>query len=167
MNMFIPDMYKKDIFSINYEKLKTKSIKVLLFDFDNTLIEKGNYEIKEKTIDLFNKVKKSFDVYIVSNSIHGSKLKKICNKLNTPYIKGSKKPFKRGFKKLKLEVKPEQIAMIGDQVMTDVLGSKRMNYFSVLVDPINHDELLFTKLNRVIENMILKKNKMKRGSYYD
>ena len=167
MNMFIPDMYKKDVFSINYEELKAKGIKVLLFDFDNTLIEKGNYDIKDKTIKLFENLKKTFKVYIVSNSIHGRKLRKICDELNTSYIKGSIKPFKRGFKKLDLKVKPEQIAMIGDQVLTDVLGSKRMNYFSVLIDPINYDEWLLTRLNRVVENIIMKKNKMKRGSYYD
>ncbi len=166
--MFIPDMYKKDIFSINYNKLKTKGIKVLLFDFDNTLIEKGNYEIKKETVELFKKIKKNFNIYVVSNSIHKSKLRKICDKLEVPYIKGSIKPFKRGFKKLKLGgIKTSETAMIGDQVLTDVLGSKRMNYFSILIDPINYDEWLLTRLNRVVENIIMKKNKMKRGSYYD
>lgn len=168
MNIFIPDMYKKDIFSIDYNKLKSQGIKVLLFDFDNTLIEKGNYEIKKETVELFRKIKKNFNIYVVSNSIHASKLRKVCEKLEVAYIKGSGKPFKIGFKKLKLNnVKTSEIAVIGDQVLTDVLGSHRMNYFSILIDPINYDELLFTKLNRVIEKIILKKNNIKRGRYYD
>ncbi|MBQ6546731.1 MAG: YqeG family HAD IIIA-type phosphatase [Bacilli bacterium] len=168
MSMFIPDMYKKNIFSINYKKLKEKGIKVLIFDFDNTLIEKGNYIVNDKTIKLFKDIKKSFNIYIVSNSIHESKLRKVCEKLAVPYIKGSSKPFKRGFKKLNLkDIKDRQIAMIGDQVLTDVLGSKRMNYFSILVDPINNDEWIATRFNRVIENIILKENKIKRGRYYD
>ena len=168
MSMFIPDMYKKDIFSINYKKLKEKGIKVLIFDFDNTLIEKGNYIVNDKTVKLFKDIKKNFNIYIVSNSIHESKLRKVCEKLTVPYIKGSSKPFKRGFKKLNLkDIKDRQIAMIGDQVLTDVLGSKRMNYFSILVDPINNDEWIATRFNRVIENIILKENKIKRGRYYD
>ena len=168
MNNFIPDMYKKNIFSIDYKKLKKNGIKVLLYDFDNTLIEKGNYLIDEKTVKLFKSLKKQFNIYIVSNSIHVSKLRKISEKLNVPYIKDSRKPFKKGFKKLKLSgIKPKQIAMIGDQVMTDVLGSNRMDYFSILIDPINNDEWILTRLNRVIENVVLKKNNIKRGSYYD
>ena len=168
MNKFIPDMYKKNIYLIDYKKLKKIGIKVLLFDFDNTLIEKGNYLIDDKTTKLFKELKKQFNIYIVSNSLNKSKLKKISGILNVPYIKDSRKPFKKGFKKLKLkDIKPEQIAMIGDQVITDVLGSNRMRYFSILIDPINNDEWLLTRINRIIENIILKKNKTKRGSYYD
>lgn len=168
MNRFIPDMYKKDIYSIDYKKLKKMGIKVLVFDFDNTLIEKGNYQISNKTIELFKSIRKDFDVYIVSNSIHTSKLNKICNSLNTPYIKDSRKPFKKGFKKLNLSnVKSKEIAMIGDQIITDVYGGKRMNYYCILIDPINNKEWLLTKINRVFESIIMKKNKIKRGSYYD
>lgn len=168
MSKFIPDMYKKSIFLIDYKKLKKLGIKVLLFDFDNTLIEKGNYLVEDKTVKLFDSLKKQFTIYIVSNSIHESKLNKICEKLNVPYIKDSRKPLKKGFRKLKLkDIKSEQIAMIGDQLITDVFGSNRMGYFSILIDPINNDEWLLTRFNRVLEKIILKKNKLKRGSYYD
>ena len=163
-----PDMYKKDVYSINYKKLKKLGIKVLLFDFDNTLIEMGNYDISKKTIQLFNELRSDFIIYVVSNSIHVSKLKKVTDKLEVPYIKDSRKPFKKGFKKLKLKsIQNSEIAMIGDQIMTDVLGGKRMNYFTVLVDPINYNEMLFTKINRLLEKREFKKNNMKRGGYYD
>lgn len=168
MNKFIPDMYQKNIHTISYKKLKEKGIKVLLFDFDNTIIEKGNYSLNQKTIKLFEELKNDFIIYIVSNSIQKNKLKKICEKLDVPYIKDSRKPFKRGFKKLKFKsIKENQIVMIGDQVITDVLGSKRMNYYSILIDPINKNEWLLTKINRLFENIILKKINIKRGSYYD
>ena len=50
MSKLIPNMYAKDIFKINYKKLKEKNIKVLLFDFDNTIIEKGNNKQFQKTL---------------------------------------------------------------------------------------------------------------------
>ena len=75
-----PDMYVKDILSINYKKLKEKGIKALFFDFDNTLIEMGNYTLNEKYEKLIEKLKKDFKVMIVSNSIHASKLEKVCSK---------------------------------------------------------------------------------------
>ncbi len=170
MNAFLPNMYKKDISSINYSKLQKNGIKVLLFDFDNTIIEKGNREITLKTKSLFFKLKKDFIIYVVSNSLNNEKLKLVCEKLEIPFIGGSRKPFKYGYNKLNFKgIKNHQIAMIGDQLITDVWGANRMGYFSVLVDPINNEELIFTKINRGLERIILKINnkKIKRGRYYD
>ncbi len=168
MNRFCPDMYKKDLLSIDYKKLKDINIKALLFDLDNTLIESGNYQISKKIVELFNKLKKDFKLYIVSNSINHRKLRIVAKDLEIPYIKDSRKPFKRGFKKLKLEnIKPKEIAMIGDQVLTDIWGARRMGYYAVLVDPINNKEWIGTKLNRILENRFLKKENKKRGDYFD
>ena len=168
MNRFIPNMYKKDIFSIDYKKLKEKNIKVLLFDFDNTIIEKGSYTLDERVIKLFKQINKDFIIYIVSNSIEKTKVKTIAEKLGISYIIRSMKPFKIGFKKIKIDnIKASEIAMIGDQVMTDVWGASRMNYFAILVDPIKDIEWFVTKINRIFERKIFKKNKLKRGSYYE
>ncbi len=170
MNKFIPDMYFKSIFTIDYNKLKKKGIKVLLFDFDNTIIEKGNNKINNKTKCLINKLKKDFIIYVVSNSLNESKLSLVCGSIDIPYIKHARKPFKTGYNKLKFNsINNKQIAMVGDQVLTDVLGGNRMNYCSVLIDPISDNELFFTKINRGIEKLILFKNKkyIERGKYYD
>ena len=164
-----PDIYKKNVFSIDYNSLKKKGIKVLLFDFDNTIIVKGKYSVDDKMIKLFKSLKKDFIVYILTNSIHIRKINMISKQLDTSYIKGARKPFKAGFKKLEKKlnkVKSNQIAMIGDQLMTDVLGGKKMGYLTILIDPINNDELLFTKINRLIEKREFKKNNIKRGEYY-
>jgi len=159
-----PDMYVKDILSINYKKLKEKGIKALFFDFDNTLIEMGNYTLNEKYEKLIEKIKKDFKVMIVSNSIHASKLEKVCSKYNLSYVGASFKPFFFGFKKAEKLVgfKEQEICMIGDQLLTDVQGGLRRKYFTILIDPINDNEHLITKINRYRENKIFK-----RGKYYE
>lgn len=168
MSRFIPNMYKKDIFSIDYKKLKQMKIKVLLFDFDNTIIEKGIYTLDEKVIKLFKQINKDFIIYIVSNSIQKKKIKNIAEKLGVSYVVCSMKPFKLGFKKIKIDnIKQNEIAMIGDQLITDVWGASRMNYFSILIDPIKDNEWFVTKINRFFERRIFEKNKLKRGSYYE
>lgn len=167
MSRFLPDMYRKDVYSINYKKLKEKGIKALLFDFDNTITEKGSIEVSNNLKKLFATLKKDFTVYIVSNSINSKKLNIICSKLDIPYIGNSAKPFKRGYKKLKLNLTNNEIAMIGDQLITDVWGANRMGYFSILIDPISEKEWIITKFNRLLENTIFKRINKKRGSYYD
>ncbi len=170
MSKLIPNMYAKDIFKINYKKLKEKNIKVLLFDFDNTIIEKGNNKPPKELKELISKIKKDFAIYVVSNSLNNKKLEKVCRELKISYIGNARKPSKTGYKKLKLEeIKENQIAMIGDQLITDVLGANRMGYYSILIDPITNNEHIWTKVNRKLENQILKKHKqeIERGKYYD
>ena len=169
MKRFLPKMYKKNIFDINYDKLKEKGIKILLFDFDNTIIEKGNYKTNNKTKELIDLLKKDFTIYVMSNSLNKNKLDKVCGKYGIPYINNSRKPFKLGFKKLKTNVSNEEIALIGDQLLTDIWGASRMNYYPVLTDPISENELVWTKFNRVLEKLIIKfnKNTIKRGEYYE
>ena len=60
------DMYQKDIFSINYKKLKEMGIKVLVFDLDNTIIEKKKNVVDDKVKKLFKRLKKDFKVIIIS-----------------------------------------------------------------------------------------------------
>ena len=171
MDKFVPDMYQKNIYSINYEKLKNQGIKVLLFDLDNTIIERHNYELPLKLKELFKELNKYFMIYIISNSFNYEKLEKISKTLHIAYIGGSMKPFKRGYKKINFKnIKKRQMAMIGDQLLTDILGAKKMGYYTILTDPIKEDdELIFTKFNRLIENAILKNKKcqLERGHYYD
>ena len=168
-----PDMYVKDILSINYKKLKEKGIKALFFDFDNTLIEMGNYTLNEKYEKLIEKIKKDFKVMIVSNSIHASKLEKVCSKYNLSYVGASFKPFFFGFKKAEKLVgfKEQEICMIGDQLVTDIYGGNRFGMFTILVDPLGKKDLKITGLNRFIERKILnkyeKQNIMKKGVYYE
>ena len=69
MDIFVPDAYAQSIFSINYEKLKERNIKCLIFDLDNTL---APVEAKSPDMKIKNLVAKledmGFKIIIVSNS---------------------------------------------------------------------------------------------------
>ena len=56
-----------------------------------------------------------------------------------------------------LDLKKEEVIMIGDQVFTDVLGANRFGIKSILVNPINKKEGPFTLIKRPFEKIILKK----------
>ena len=134
------------------------------------IIVKSLFFRKRAFTILFNELKKDFLIYVVSNSLNTNKLNIVCKKLEIPYIGDSRKPFKKGYKSLSFKhIKNNQIAMIGDQLMTDVWGANRMGYISVLIDPMTNNELIWTKLTRVLEKIIFKINnkKIERGNYYD
>ena len=58
----------------------------------------------------------------------------------------------------------ENIAAIGDQIMTDVIGSNRCKMFSILVKPIQEKDIFITRIKRPIENKIINNylNKIKK-----
>mgnify|MGYP001144460097 CR=1 FL=1 len=67
--------------------------------------------------------------------------------------------------------KKEEIACIGDQLLTDIWGANRMDFTSILVNPIGKTDFTLTKLNRFIETSIYDKLKkqdlLKKGRYYE
>ncbi len=173
MKNYNPKMYRKTIYDINYNNLKEKKIKCLLFDLDNTLL-KVHKEIPKKDVcDLMKKLKNDFTVYIVSNNSSKKRLSIAAEKLGISYVRFAMKPFSRGFKKVQKEgkFKKEEMCLIGDQLMTDVLGGNRYGIFTILIDPLSKDELKVTGINRFLEKRKLKKlakdNLFKRGEYYE
>ena len=69
------------------------------------------------------------------------------------------KPLKSGFKKVQKEIKEnaENIAVVGDQIFTDVLGGNRCKMFTILVEPINEKDIFITRWKRPIEKRIKSK----------
>ena len=53
--------------------------------------------------------------------------------------------------------KDQEIACIGDQLITDIYGANRLGLTSILVNPISPSEPLKTRFNRMLERKIIKK----------
>ena len=169
---YIPKMYKKSIHDIDFESLKEKNIRCLLFDLDNTVLRVHKSIPRKDVCDLMKRLKKDFIVYIVSNNGRKKRLSVASEKLDIPYVKFAMKPLPRGFKKIKKKhaLLKSEMCIIGDQLMTDVLGGNRYGIYTILVDPLSNDELKVTGVNRTLEKIKLrklgKKNLFKRGEYY-
>ena len=167
----IPDDYVSSIFDIDYNKLYSNGKRLILTDLDNTLI---SYKATEPTDELYKWKSElegmGFEIIIVSNS--GKKrVKHFANMLGIKYVNLSTKPLKRGFKKaLKIastKYKKEEVVVLGDQLLTDVYGAKRMKLSMVLVKAIdNKTERLVTKHNRKNEDKMLKKVCKKNYGHY-
>ncbi len=172
LDLFVPDVYAQSIYTINYKKLKKNGIKCLLFDLDNTIAPYKVSEPDQKVKELIARLEADFKVIIVSNS-GKNRLRPFKEKLNVDVAFSSKKPLKGKYKKI-LELykfKIDEVACIGDQLLTDILGANRMGFTSILVNRVAKYEMFPTKVNRFIEKKILKrlakKNILVSGVYYD
>lgn len=168
MSKFRPRMYYRDIFHINYDLLKKKNIKLLIFDVDNTTVKIDEKLPNAKVKNLIEKLKKDFIVTMASNN-KIKRVKDVGKYLGIHAFYSVGKPSKK-IKKLllrKFDILMEEVAIIGDQIVTDILMGNRLGMLTILVDPIENKDLKVTYFNRWLEKIILKKIKLNKGNYYE
>ena len=171
MGIFKPSVYKKNIFEVDYQKLKDEGITCLIYDLDNTLGLISHKKCPDETKKLLKKLQKDFIVVISSNNTK-RRLKPYLEELGIDGVSWSMKPSIRGLLIIKnrYKLKKKQMCIIGDQIVTDVLAGKRFRIKTVLVDPLGEKDLKITGLNRKIEAKIIKRYEKRglfeRGKYY-
>ena len=171
MEIYVPDSYQESILKVNYELLKSKGIKCLLFDLDNTITLYKSKDCKKEVKELFDKIKKDFKIIIFSNSPK-KRVANIANILGVEYISRTFKPSPKKFIELFEEYKlnETEVAIIGDQILTDVKGGNNVGITTILVKPLSKKEMVLTKLSRKKEKKIMKKlgkNNLFMGRFYD
>ena len=156
MNIY-PKFYCDKITDITLDYLNQNNIKALILDVDNTLIDIDR-KMVEGLVEWHKEISKGgVKTIILSNSNKIDKIEKVANALNVEYLYLGLKPLKRGFKKAiaKLNLAPENIAAVGDQIFTDVIGANRCGLYPILVKPISTRDLWLTKWKRPIERKIV------------
>lgn len=173
MEKYIPDIYQKSIYTINYDSLFLRGIKCLLIDLDNTIVPISMKSPNKKIKELFDDLKmQGFKVIIFSNSSK-SRIKPFKDILDVDCCAKARKPFQKKYLKIMEEYQfsEEEIACIGDQLITDIQGGNKAGITTILVNPIGTKEYLGTKINRVFEKYIFRKLRdndlFTKGKYYD
>lgn len=163
-----PKLYLEKVTDITIELLKKYHIEALILDMDNTLLD-FDKKIVEGGKQWVEQLKRNgIKICIASNSGKKEKVQLLSNEVGIEnYILWSMKPLKFGVKKAQkiLKTKNENIAVVGDQIFTDVIVANRCHMFSILVKPIKEKDIWITKMKRPLENYIIQKflKKTKEG----
>ena len=159
-----PNYYCDKVTDISIELLEKNNIRGIILDVDNTLIDYDRV-LLDGVEEWINTVKSAgVKCIILSNSNKLDKVKKVAETLNIDYIYFAKKPLKGGFKraKEKLNLENSEIAVVGDQIFTDIIGANRSKMFGILVNPIAKKDIWITRLKRPLEEMVVKSYVKKR-----
>ncbi|MBB4825793.1 HAD superfamily phosphatase (TIGR01668 family) [Sporosarcina luteola] len=155
---FLPDEYVKDIYQITPEKLQEQGIKGIMTDLDNTLVEWDRPEATPEVIEWMKLMRDAgLKVIVVSNN-HEPRVSTFCQPAEIPFIFEARKPLEKGFERALrlLELPKEEVVMIGDQLLTDILGGNRFGLHTILVVPVAKSDGFVTRFNRKVERRILK-----------
>lgn len=161
-----PDELLEDVRKIDIEFIKKNKLKALILDVDNTLID-YNQNLAQETIEWARQLQgQGVKIYILSNTNKKEKVETVAKKLgNVPYKMFAQKPFKKGFLQIQkeIQIQPENIGVVGDQIFTDVIGGNRCKMFTILVEPIDKKDILITAWKRPLEEMIKNRYKKKKA----
>ncbi|MCA0970005.1 YqeG family HAD IIIA-type phosphatase [Halobacillus litoralis] len=156
-NRFLPNEHVESVFEIDPVELKNKGVKGIITDLDNTLVA---WDVKDATDEIREWFKKMNDhgiqVTIASNNKE-ARVKLFSEPLEASFIYSARKPLAKAFKKARKQMglKKEEVVVVGDQLLTDVLGGNLAGFHTILVVPIVETDGFFTKFNRKIERRIL------------
>ncbi|PIC65455.1 YqeG family HAD IIIA-type phosphatase [Sporosarcina sp. P13] len=163
LKQFLPSAYVKSVFHIKPEELVKNGVKGIITDLDNTLVEWDRADATEDITAWFESMRAAgLQITVVSNN-NIERVRHFCDPLGIPYICQARKPLKRAFHQAvsTLGLPKEEIVMIGDQLLTDVLGANRAGLQVILVVPVASSDAPITKFNRAIERRIMARFKRK------
>ena len=140
--IYVPDVYQKDIYAIDYLQLQQAGIRFISFDIDDTIAKMEEYKPPVNTIILFERLKQAgFRLALLTNNVHESRAKRFSQKLGVDYIAHAHKPQsvsfeefqQRYFQKYHKKLAKSQMAHVGNNLIKDVGSANVYGITSCLV----------------------------------
>ena len=159
--LLVPDAVMPDVTAITAERLRAHGLTGLIVDLDNTLTHWNDARCDEGVAAWVRQMRdEGFVLCIVSNN-GPERVSRFCEGLGVdlPWIAHAGKPSRRAYRRAlaMLGRDPEQVAVIGDQVFTDVLGGNRAGLRTILVRPRGRREFIPTRIVRIVERLWLQR----------
>ena len=162
-SIFQPRMYLEDLKDLPLAYFKERGYTDIILDLDNTIGAYDQKEIDDRYYDILATfIKEGFNITLVSNNIE-RRIAGFLKDLPIKHISLAIKPFSFGYKRAveRFDIDKDKTISIGDQILTDILGSNMMGIYSILVKPYCNRDSLSTRINRHIESFLIKKGVVK------
>ena len=149
----LPKIQAKALTDITPELLRQRQIRLLMLDFDNTIVPYTTDVPTPEMTAWLEEMNNLTDIRlcIVSNS-HKDRVPRFCRERGLACITHARKPSGKGIRAClrKFDIPASQAALVGDQIYTDTLGANCAGVTSILVDAIsNHN--FWLKARHVLE----------------
>ncbi|MFH0860108.1 MAG: YqeG family HAD IIIA-type phosphatase [Candidatus Altiarchaeota archaeon] len=155
----IPRLDVDDITKIDIDALKSNGIKAIIFDVDNTLCPHMGAAVDLKLKASFDRIAGNFRCCLLTNAMRQDRRDQLESLFGLPSANNSrKKPHVEAVEEALrlLGTKPEETALVGDRLITDIVGANKAGVYSIKVRPVSFlSEPLLLKLARVFEEMLL------------
>ena len=142
---------------VPFEKIAAEGARAALFDLENTLIPPGG-PFDDAGRSVVSRARAAgLSVAVVSNA-SAAWVGPALEREGIPCVAPAGKPSPSAFREAcaVLGVAPHEAVYVGDQVITDVLGSQRAGLRAILVQPKYTKEFMSSKFQRVVARLIIR-----------
>jgi HAD superfamily phosphatase (TIGR01668 family) len=155
--MLRPDRFAPRLKDVSLEELERAGLRGLIVDLDNTLLGFRETEMTVEHLEWIRQARdRGFSICMVSNNF-SERAWGIARQLGIHCVPNALKPLPFGFLRAKrmLGMPRRQIAVVGDQLFTDVLGGKLCGHYTILTEPIESKDFPITRFFRFFERLML------------
>lgn len=135
----VPDLVLERYTDVTAPLLERLGVRLLLCDLDYTLAPR-RVERPDNTLrDWIGRCRDAgVTVVILSNNRSSKRVEMFCGDLGIRYVGHAGKPGTGGFLRAMEEAGeiPEHTAMVGDKLLTDMLGARRSGVLALMVEPL-------------------------------
>ena len=165
---FIPFAHATSIYEIPPDFYKKNGVKLLLIDLDNTLDSYRLHAPSERAVEIVKQIKDTGVRPVVVSNNTAKRVGQYASGLPADFISSTRKPFSGKIKKFLIEnnVKPEEVMLVGDQLMTDVLAARGAHIRVLLTEKIVKEDQFTTHFNRLLDCPI-RRHLRKKGKLPD
>ena len=158
LRRFSPSESLATVEEVDLAAMRESGKKLVLLDVDNTLMPWRSNDIPESVHEWLSEGKSlGLEFCILSNTRHPERLIGLSERLGVPFIRSKFKPSRRMYL-MALEqygCEPAEAVMVGDQLLTDVLGANRSGIDAIWIRPVGKREFIGTRLvSRNIERLV-------------
>lgn len=148
----LPRCIAREVPDITPELLHARKIKLLMLDFDNTIVPYTTSVPTDKMKQWILSMQQSDILLCIVSNSKKERVKVFCAAYGLDCITHAHKPFARGIRQClaKYGVPAGQAALVGDQIFTDTLGANCQGVYSILVSAINNHNF-WLKARHVLE----------------
>ena len=156
MRLLKADYRFKRVYELTPEWIVKNNIEALVLDVDNTLTTHGSQRLDSRVAEWLDLMRRCGVKLVVLSNNRERRVKPFAEKIGVSYIANGMKPFTYGLKKAiaMLGSNAENIAMVGDQVFTDVLVGNVAGVKTVRLEPIRREKGKFMRLKRKLEKHV-------------
>jgi HAD superfamily phosphatase (TIGR01668 family) len=121
------------------QDLLDQGIGALVLDVDRTLLPRRQAELPDSALRWLEVAKQQLPIHLLSNNPSRQRIGRVAAQLQLPFTTSAGKPRRTALRKVlsQLAMPPQQVALIGDRLFTDVIAGNRLGLFTVLVKPID------------------------------
>ena len=153
-----PKLVVETAADVDGDMLRRYGIRGVMVDLDDTLLASHDHVIPGANSAWIRGLRDDgFPVVLLSNG-EPARVARLAAELDVAAFSLAGKPFPVAFRRglAALDMPAEAVAMIGDQLFTDVVGANLAGMTSILVRPLSAGKWPHTRLARHLERLILR-----------